>query len=71
VLPVVIFSKPNHMVAMCNKVTVEWRRGSHTANVYDGRGEIDCFTFAWQKDKTQMLDFTTALHSYLVYSEAY
>lgn len=68
-LPVKIFSSPYHMTAFCNKVTVEWHKGSHTANVFDGRGNIDCFTFAWQKDKASMLDFTTALHSYLVFTE--
>lgn len=42
-----------------------WRQGSHTANVYHGFKEIDCYTFAWEKNETSMLDFTNALESYL------
>lgn len=47
----------------------EWRKGSHTVNIYQGVQEIDCYTFAWEKNTTTMLDFTTALLSHLQYQE--
>lgn len=43
----------------------KWTKGSHTVNVWRGGTEVDCYTFAWEKNKTSMLDFTTALASYL------
>ena len=48
----------------------KWTQGSHTVNVYgsDGR-EFDCYTFAWEKDRPSMLDFTSALLSHLEYQE--
>lgn len=46
-------------------VAHKWIKGSHTVNVYNGNGNIDCYTFAWEKDRPSMLDFTTALASYL------
>lgn len=45
---------------------VEWIKGSHTANVLSNTGEaLDVFTFAWEKNRPTMLDFTTALEGYL------
>jgi hypothetical protein len=44
---------------------IEWN-GSHTANVYPKNGmEIDCFTFAWDKDKVPATDFVSAAIAYL------
>ena len=60
-----ILSNGERMLAICQDYTVEWYIGSHTANVTNGRGDIDCFTFAWEKNRTQMLDFTTSLLRYL------
>lgn len=53
-------------------VGVVWNRGSHYANVYIGWESHDpimlfseCFSFAWEKNHTSMLDFTTALENYI------
>lgn len=49
-------------------VGVVWNRGSHYANVYSGwesHNPINCFSFAWEKNYTSMLDFTTALENYI------
>lgn len=63
-----IFSYPKHMIAVFPATGMwhKWDRGSHTVNVWHGGTEIDCYTFGWEKNKTSMLDFTTALASYLV-----
>ena len=61
-----IFSKPSIMVAVLpNGVWHKWIKGSHTVNVWQGGQEIDCYTFAWHKNRTSMLDFTSALQGYL------
>ena len=61
-----ILSNGERMLAICQNYTVEWYIGSHTANIYNEFCEnTDGFTFAWHKDKASMLDFTTALASYL------
>lgn len=39
--------------------------GSHTANVTAKDGSIDCFTFAFEKDRASYLDFLSATLSYL------
>jgi hypothetical protein len=47
---------------------VVWAKGSHYANVYEGwnsPNNIDCFSFAFEKNKTSMLDFTESLAVYL------
>jgi hypothetical protein len=47
---------------------VVWAKGSHYANVYQGcdsPNNIDCFSFAFEKNKTSMLDFTESLAVYL------
>lgn len=46
-------------------VVHRWNKGSHTVNIYYGNKEVDCYTFAWEKNNPSMLDFTTALQSYL------
>lgn len=62
-----IISKSDCMIATFPATGVwhKWDKGSHTVNVWQGGHEIDCYTFAWEKNKTSMLDFTTALVSYL------
>ena len=69
-----IESSKEYMTAILpNDVGVVWLKGSHTANVYDGwnsTNPVDCFTFAWEKNLTSQLDFTTALQSHIEYMEA-
>ena len=66
-----ITSDGNTMNAVWNDATFEWVKGSHTVNVYNLEPyAVDCFTFAWEKNRTSMLDFTTALQSHLDYLEA-
>lgn len=64
-----ITSSKEYMTAhLPNDVGVVWLKGSHYANIYEGwqsTNPIDCFTFAWEKNRTSMLDFTSALVSYL------
>jgi hypothetical protein len=51
-----------------NDIGVVWAKGSHYANVYEGwnsPNNIDCFSFAFEKNKTSMLDFTESLAVYL------
>lgn len=64
-----IDSSENYLVATLPKdIGVVWYKGSHTANVYkewDSTNHIDCFTFSFEKNRTSMLDFTSALQIYL------
>ena len=63
-----IISKSDRLIAvpLRDMSRVEWIKGSHTANVLSNTGmALDAFTFAWDKDRASMLDFTTALVSYL------
>lgn len=60
-----IISNGERMLAIMDHFTIEWFIGSHTANVKGSDGDIDCFTFAWDKDRASMLDFTTSLLSWL------
>jgi len=62
-----IVSKPDFMVAAFPATGVwhKWTKGSHYVNVWQGGTEIDVYSFAWDKDRASMLDFTTALESYL------
>lgn len=60
-----IISNGETMKAFTDMHTIEWYIGSHTANVKRDGGDIDCFTFAWEKNRPQMLDFTTSLLRYL------
>ena len=69
-----IESSKEYMTAILpNDVGVVWLKGSHTANVYQGwnsTNPIDCFTFAFEKNRTSQLDFTSALQSHIEYMEA-
>lgn len=63
-----IFSNGESLIATfapATRVWHSWIKGSHTVNVWEGGHEIDCYTFAWEKNHPSMLDFTTALESYL------
>ena len=60
-----IISNGETMKAFTDTLTIEWVIGSHTANVTAPRGDLDCFTFAWDKNRASMLDFTSSLHTYL------
>ena len=63
-----IISKSDRFIAfpLRNMGRVEWIKGSHTANVLSNTGEaLDTFTFAWEKNRASMLDFTTSLQTYL------
>jgi hypothetical protein len=64
-----IQSSNGYLVAtLPNDTGVVWLKGSHTANVYQGwksTNAIDCFTFAFEKNRTTQLDFTTSLQKYL------
>lgn len=64
-----ILSSGNDMIAVVDDLTIRWRKGTHTANVFQAE-EKDVFTFAWDKNETSQLDFTSALQSYLEYHEA-
>lgn len=44
---------------------IVWVTGSHHANVFPITGELEVFTFGWEKNRTSMLDFTTALYGYV------
>jgi hypothetical protein len=69
-----IESTKDYMTAILpNDVGVVWLKGSHTANVYQGwnsTNPIDCFTFAFEKNRTSQLDFTSALQSHIEYMES-
>ena len=69
-----ITSSTDYMTAtLPNDVGVVWYKGSHYANVYEGFNSptpIDCFSFAWDKNKTSQLDFTSALQTHIEYLEA-
>lgn len=63
-----IISKSDRLIAvpLRDMSRVEWIKGSHTANVLSNTGEaLDVFTFAWDKDRASMLDFTSSLQRYL------
>lgn len=64
-----IYSTREYMTAhLDNDVGVVWFKGSHHANIYDGwdsPNAVDCFSFAWEKNKTSMLDFTESLAVWL------
>ena len=63
-----IYSTRDHMTAhLENDIGVVWFKGSNYANVYDGWNSpnpVDCFSFAFEKNKTTMLDFTESLAVY-------
>jgi hypothetical protein len=48
--------------------TIEWLKGTHYAYCYNGGGHIvDEFSFAWEKNKTNMLDFMEAAQNFITY----
>ena len=61
-----IISKPDFMIAtdFPNRDWHMWNKGSHIVNVWREDNEFDVYSFAWEKNRTSMLDFTTALESY-------
>ena len=69
-----ITSSADYMTAhLPNDIGVVWHKGSHYANIYEGwnsTNPIDCFSFAWEKNLTSQLDFTSALQSHIEYMEA-
>ena len=68
-----ITSSQDYMTAtLPNDVGVVWYKGSHYANIYEGFNSpnpIDCFSFAWEKNRTSQLDFTSALQTHIEYME--
>lgn len=68
-----ITSSPDYMTAhLPNDIGVVWYKGSHYANIYDGWNSpnpIDCFSFAFEKNRTTQLDFTSALQTHIEYME--
>jgi hypothetical protein len=48
--------------------TIEWVKGTHTAHCVNGAGiVVDLFTFSWEKNKTNMLDFMEAAQNFITY----
>ena len=66
-----ITSSADYMTAtLPNDVGIVWYKGSHYANVYEGFNSpnpIDCFSFAFEKNRTSQLDFTSALQTHIEY----
>jgi hypothetical protein len=64
-----IYSSPKYLVAhLPNDIGVVWRKGSHYANTYDGwtsTNPVDAFSFGWEHDHATMLDFTSALQTWM------
>ena len=64
-----IYSDDFEMTAVTDSLIIKWTKGTHTAEVFR-KGDIhayDVFTFAFEKNQTDMLDFTTSLQNYLEY----
>ena len=48
--------------------TIEWVKGTHTAHCVNGAGRVvDVFTFSWEKNKTNSLDFLDAAKNFIEY----
>ena len=48
--------------------TIEWVKGTHTAHCVNGAGRvIDVFTFSWEKNKTNSIDFLDAAKNFIEY----
>ena len=66
-----IYSDDFEMTAVTDDLIIKWIKGTHTAEVFSKHmpHEIPCdvFTFAFEKNQTDMLDFTTSLQNYLEY----
>ena len=63
-----ILSTGDGFVALAGDHSIRWVKGTHTAGVCSGTGEVDVFTFAWEKNEPSQLDFTSALQNYLEYA---
>lgn len=64
-----IYSDDHEMTAIVDDLIIKWQKGTHTAEVFR-KGDwhaYDVFTFAFEKNQTDMLDFTTSLQNYLEY----
>lgn len=63
-----IYSDDFEMTALTDNLIIKWWKGSHTAEVFRNDNLAhDIFTFAWEKNRPSMLDFTTSLQNYLEY----
>ena len=65
-----IYSDDYEMTAVTDDLIIKWIKGTHTAEVF-AKGDpfaYDVFTFAFEKNQTDMLDFTTSLQNYLEYA---
>jgi len=65
-----IWSDEFEVTAVTDDLIIKWRKGTHTAEVF-AKGDplaYDVFTFAFEKNETSMLDFTTSLQNYLEYA---
>lgn len=62
-----IISKSDCMIATAlpNSEWHKWEKGGHYVNVWRGGTEIDIYSFAWDKNRPTMLDFTSSLQNYL------
>lgn len=60
-----IVSNGETMTATMDHFVIHWPIGSHMANVFYNGENDDVFSFAWEKDRASMLDFTTSLLTYL------
>ena len=64
-----IYSDDHEMTAVTDNLIIKWQKGTHTAEVFHKDDlAYDVFTFAWEKNQTDMLDFTTSLQNYLEYA---
>ena len=54
-------------VTISDAQVIAWEQGTHTAKLFLDGKEIDCFTFAWDKNETSKFDFYLALDSFLEY----
>lgn len=77
-IPIVITSSQDYLTVDLPDVgffgtRITWSKGGHYANIstpnyhhnFETWSNIDCFSFAWEKNRTSMLDFTTALESWI------
>ena len=65
-----IYSDDFEMTAVTNEYIIKWTKGTHTAEVFRKGDALvhDVFTFAFEKNQTAMLDFTSSLENYLEYA---
>jgi hypothetical protein len=64
-----IYSSPLFLTAKVSEDKgIIWRKGSHYANIYHGwnsTNPVDAFSFGWEHDHATMLDFTSALQTWM------